>query len=77
MAGTAEDLLADWQQQVDEVQALEAIFGDDFRLVAADGLAADASAGQALDAAALAAAEPPPCCSSKASSSGGRPPWRP
>lgn len=75
MAGTAEDLLADWQQQVDEVQALEAIFGDDFRLVAADGLAADASAGQALDAAALAAAEPPPCCSSKASSSGGSSAW--
>ena len=74
MASTVEDLLADWQQQVDEVQALEAIFGDDFRLLAADGLAAigqgaaDAPACQALDAAVLASAEPPPCC--EASSSG-------
>lgn len=78
MGSTADGLLADWQQQVDEVQALEAIFGDDFRLLAAGGLACSSTdAGQQdaadlqLDATALASAEPPPCCSGEASSSSG------
>lgn len=81
MGGATDELLADWQQQVDEVQALEAIFGDDFRLLAAEGLAcssaasgtadaADALHCEPLDATALASAEPPPCCSDEASSSG-------
>lgn len=36
---SSEDPLGDWQQQVDEVQALEAIFGPDFHLLDASGLA--------------------------------------
>lgn len=78
MGSTADDLLADWQQQVDEVQALEAIFGDNFRLLAAGGLACSSTdagqqdaAGLPLDATALASAEPPPCCSGEPSSSSG------
>lgn len=36
--GLSDDALLDWQQQVDEVQALEAIYGDDFRTLEASGI---------------------------------------
>jgi E3 ubiquitin-protein ligase RNF14 len=34
----SEEVLLDWQRQVDEVQALEAIFGDDFRILECSGI---------------------------------------
>ena len=83
MAGACSSWADDWQQQVDEVQALEAIFGDDFRILEASGTASSGAAAavaaaaedaagspraQALDAAALAALDPPPCCCAEAGS---------
>lgn len=74
MAPPSEDALLDWQEQVDEVQALEAIYGDDFRLAAAsdvlpaegrgdaNGDAASSSSGRGtepLDAATLAVLDAP------------------
>lgn len=47
MAVLNEEALLNWQQIVDEVQALEAIYGDDFRILEASGVLPDdaASAG--------------------------------
>jgi E3 ubiquitin-protein ligase RNF14 len=75
----SEEALLDWQQQVDEVQALEAIFGDDFRILECSGVGEGTSDEDAQcsdsqdaraqlqqepsDAACLALVEAPACAS--------------
>ena len=44
MASLSEGSLLDWQQVVDEVQALEAIYGDDFRILEASVVLPDGAA---------------------------------
>ena len=77
-AALSEEALLDWLQQVDEVQALEAIYGDDFRILECsigggtlDDAAQCSSSGctnsqrqqEPADAASLALVEAPACAS--------------